>query len=372
MTSIADVDIPELADRSLTEDELADITESESAPVDITFTTQDFDVAGLVTRLNRESMLIPRFGGKDQRVNTAGFQRGFVWNKAQMDRFIESLLLGYPVPGIFLVKQSVDNRMLVLDGQQRLITLQSFYEGLHAGREFKLTNVGEDFQGLTYKTLDEAQRFQLDDSFLQATILQTDGSPQVDEAVYQIFERLNSGGTQLTPHEIRVALYSGPLVDYIEELNQWDPWRRLFGKPSARIRDHELILRTLALFLGADDYSKPLKGFLNGFAKTNRSNPIQVQAAGDLFRSACDAILQEAGDSAFRNAHTNQLNIAQVEALLVATMHCLKRGPLGPDLHARISQIQANPDFIAATTRSTADNDAVSDRLRIAQEIMGS
>lgn len=82
--------------------------------------------------------------------------------------------------------------------------------------------------------------------------------------------------------------------------------------------------------------------------------------------------MQEAGDSAFRNAHTNQLNIAQVEALLVATMHCLKRGPFGPDLHARISQIQANPDFIAATTRSTADNDAVSDRLRIAQEIMGS
>jgi uncharacterized protein with ParB-like and HNH nuclease domain len=50
-----------------------------------------------------------------------------------MDRLVESLLLGYPVPGIFLVKQSVDNRMLVLDGQQRLITLQSFYEGLHAG-----------------------------------------------------------------------------------------------------------------------------------------------------------------------------------------------------------------------------------------------
>ena len=372
MTSLADADIPDLADRSLTEDELADITESESAPVDITFTTQDFDVAGLVTRLNRESMLIPRFGGMDNRVNTAGFQRGFVWNKAQMDRFIESLLLGYPVPGIFLVKQSADNRMLVLDGQQRLITLQSFYEGIHAGREFKLTNVGKDFQGLTYKTLDEAQRFQLDDSFLQATILQTDGSPQVDEAVYQIFERLNSGGTQLTPHEIRVALYSGPLVDYIEELNQWNAWRELFGRPSARIRDHELILRTLALFLDAEEYSKPLKGFLNSFAKAKRSNPIQVQTAGDLFRAACDAILREAGASALRNAHTNQLNIAQVEAILVASMHCLKKGSIGPNLPDKIMRIQSNPDFIAATTRSTADNDAVADRLRIAQEILTS
>lgn len=360
----------ELADRSLTQEELADITESESSPVDITFTTQDFDVAGLVTRLNRESMLIPRFGGRDNRVRTAGFQRGFVWNKAQMDRFIESLLLGYPVPGIFLVRQSADNRMLVLDGQQRLITLQSFYEGLHSGREFKLTNVGSEFQGLTYKTLDEAQRFQLDDSFLQATILQTDGSPQVDDAVYQIFERLNSGGTQLTPHEIRVALYSGPLVDYIEDLNQQTAWRQLFGKPSSRIRDHELILRTLALFIESENYSKPLKGFLNNFAKNNRKNPPFVEEAGQLFEMACTEILDKVGERAFRNVHTNQLNIAQVEAILVATMHGLKDRNLTNDLPSQIRRTQENSGFVTSTTRSTADNDAVNDRLKIAREFI--
>ncbi|MDQ0117939.1 hypothetical protein J2T22_001112 [Pseudarthrobacter defluvii] len=289
-----------------------------------------------------------------------------------MDRFIESLLLGYPVPGIFLVKQSSDNRMLVLDGQQRLITLQSFYEGLHAGREFRLTNVGDDFQGLTYKTLDEAQRFQLDDSFLQATILQTDGSPQVDEAIYQIFERLNSGGTQLTAHEIRVALYSGPLVDFIEQLNQTDAWRDLFGKASARIRDHELILRTVALYLDADKYSKPLKGFLNGFSKENRTNPPRVQAAGLLFKRACDLILREAGPSAFKNTHTNQLNIAQVEAILVATMRRLETDPEIRELSDKVANIMAHQGFINATTRFTADVDAVAERLRIAHEIMDS
>lgn len=105
-------------DRTLTDDELEDLVAMDETPVSVTYSTQDFDVSGLVSRLQRESMLIPQFGGADERIKTAGFQRGFVWTKAQMDRFIESLLLGYPVPGIFLIKQA-DNRMLVLDGQQR-------------------------------------------------------------------------------------------------------------------------------------------------------------------------------------------------------------------------------------------------------------
>ncbi len=55
---------------------------------------------------------------------------GFVWRKPQMDRFIESLLLGFPIPGIMLVEQS-DKRYLVLDGQQRIKTLAAFKKGLH-------------------------------------------------------------------------------------------------------------------------------------------------------------------------------------------------------------------------------------------------
>ena len=66
-----------------------------------------------------------------------------------MDRFIESLLLEYPIPGIFLVRQA-DKRYLVLDGQQRLSTLAAFYSGFHDRREFALHNVADEFKGLTY------------------------------------------------------------------------------------------------------------------------------------------------------------------------------------------------------------------------------
>ena len=107
--------------------DLEDLEAPDPNPEPVSYSGSDFDVEGLVRRLKRGDIVIPTFGSDDD-LDTAGFQRRFVWNRSQMDRFIESLLLGYPIPGIFLVQQ-VDKRYLVLDGQQRLKTLEAFYEG---------------------------------------------------------------------------------------------------------------------------------------------------------------------------------------------------------------------------------------------------
>src|SRR4051812_48431475 len=96
----------------LTDEEAADLNEAEDAVLPVSYSGQDFDVNGLVRRLNSEDILVPTFGHQDARIASAGFQRSFVWNRPQMDRFIESLLLGYPIPGIFLVRQA-DRRYLV-------------------------------------------------------------------------------------------------------------------------------------------------------------------------------------------------------------------------------------------------------------------
>jgi hypothetical protein len=106
----------------LTEQEIADLETPEAQASQVVYSGQDFDVVGLIRRLQNDDILIPTFGHEDVRIETAGFQRSFVWNRPQMDKFIESILLGYPIPGIFLVKQP-DKRYLVLDGQQRLSTL---------------------------------------------------------------------------------------------------------------------------------------------------------------------------------------------------------------------------------------------------------
>lgn len=353
---------------ALTRDEYDDLTEAESHAKQVVYSGQDFDVEGLVRRLEKGDIVVPQFGHEDPSLETAGFQRGFVWTRPQMDRFIESLLLGFPIPGVFFVRQT-DRRYLVLDGQQRLVTLREFYSGLHRGREFALANVSKDFVGLTYKTLPDGLRRVLDNAFIQATIVDTDGSPASLDSVYQIFERLNSGGTQLTPHEIRVALYAGAFVDLLESLNKLDKWRALYGNRSARIRDQELILRIMALYLASDDYARPLKVFLNTFVGNHRdAEGVDVQTTAELFERAVDVLHQGPGEAALRKA-SRQVNAAQTEAIFVGLMRRLAAGELNPSgVAAAVEALRQDAAFDAATGRATADEEPMSTRLRIATE----
>src|SRR5699024_6600776 len=120
--------------------------------------------------------------------------------------------------------------------------------------------------------------------------------------------RLNSGGTQLTPHEIRVALFAGPLMSSIQSLNSSESWRALYGANSKRIRDHELIMRILALHSSAETYSRPQKKFLNEFAKNNREVDFTLSDEGHLFLKATTLLDQKVGKQAFRREGISQVN----------------------------------------------------------------
>ncbi len=105
------------------EDEAA--KDSTVAPVqyDISSYGADYDVEGLVNRLKRKDIKIPEF------------QRQYIWTIREASKFIESLLLGLPVPAIFLVREKNSNKMSVIDGQQRLKTLEYFYNGVFNPKE---------------------------------------------------------------------------------------------------------------------------------------------------------------------------------------------------------------------------------------------
>ena len=351
------------------ESDVAEIEEADPSPESVTYSGTDFDVEGLVRRFLREDIVIPSFGANDPTLEVAGFQRGFVWRRSQMDRFIESLLLGYPIPGIFLVQQS-DKRYLVLDGQQRIKTLGAFYEGIHQAREFALHDVADQFKGLTYKTLPIEYRRLLDNTFIQATIVKSDGSPDSLDAVYQVFERLNSGGTQLTSHEIRVALYAGPFIEYLTELNLVESWRHIYGKPSPRIRDQEVILRFVALYVSADSFRRPLKKFLNDFVGRNRSlESLDTEKIRSRFVEAATLIANGPGAGALRYLG-NQVNAALTEAILVGLAHRIDTGDdADPSkVGERISTLLDDMDFVDAISRATSNEEKVAYRLAKATE----
>jgi Protein of unknown function DUF262 len=362
------IEEPEIIDEllSLTEEEQDDLVEAEAIAATVRYTAQDFDVNGLVRRLTSEDILVPSFGHLDHRIMSAGFQRGFVWTRSQMDRFIESLLLGYPIPGIFLVRQQ-DRRYLVLDGQQRLRTLAFFVDGVHDGKEFSLKNAAKSLQDLTYKSLSDQQRRQFDDTFIQATIVSPDGSEESLEAVYQIFERLNSGGTPLTAHEIRVALFAGQFIDYLQELNSLPDWREIYGRPSPRLRDQELILRIVALYLDSDSYHRPQKAFLNKVALRYRSR-LPDHEVKSLFEASAN-LLKQCGRQVVR-LQGSQVTAGYAEAVFVGLMRRLKSGPAlsVADLTTALTNLRASDQLVAASSRSTAAEESVRLRLNMATD----
>lgn len=348
-------------------DDLDEANEVIPATYTITSYGADYPVDSLVKRLENEDIVVPLFSlqpGEGQ--STVGFQREFVWTKPQSDRFIESLLLGLPVPGIFLVKEP-SGKHLVLDGQQRLRTLQGFYAGMFQSKEYLLDNVQQKWRGKTFKTLNADDRRRLDDSIIHATIVRQDEPTDEQSSIYLIFERLNSGGTFLQPQEIRVALYHGPLVALLSELNTNADWRALYGKKSARLKDLELILRFFAFHYHTPNYRQPMKVFLNRYMAQNvdlKKNP-----AADLksiFGGTVQAIHHCLGIRAFRLR--NAVNAALVDSLMVAFANRLLKGPINDVKSAKAAYegLLKDREFISAATRATADEANVKARMRIA------
>ncbi len=333
----------------------------------------DFPVDGLVKRMDIGDIVVPTFDPEvDESVtDMAGFQRDFVWSKSQADRFIESLLLGFPIPGIFLV-QGPENVYLVLDGQQRLRTLQAFYKGRLREAIFRLRYVQPAFRGLLYEDLDTDSRRRLDNSIIHATIVRQEEPSDDQSSIYQIFERLNTGGTSLQPQEIRVALYSGPLVNLLRNLNsESQPWRELVGNRSKRLKDQELILRFFAMRSRASAYKAPMKEFLNLYAGWNRNLDKEPELElREIFNSTVSAIHEYFGVDAFRPVRA--VNVAVVDAVMTVVAEGLTEQSLKGHVAIKqgFEQLMGDADFRSATERATAREENVAQRLSRARAFL--
>lgn len=322
----------------------------------------DFDVDGLVKRMRKGDIFIPPF------------QRDYVWNLSDASRLIESLLLGLPVPGIFLAKDIDTNKSLVIDGQQRLKSVQFFYDGYFnpkpeqkTRRVFKLLNVQPQFEGKTYDELDEKDKVRLNDSIIHATVIKQESPDGDDTSVYHVFERLNTGGHKLMPQEIRTAIFHGSLVELMRQLNATKEWRDIFGKESNRLKDQELILRFLAMFYASSTYTKPMNEFLNKFSKANRNQNQQFsKQCTDIFNLTIQLVYKAIGTSAFRPERA--LNAAVFDSVMVGLAKRIQTGKeLSPEaVKIAYEQLLADADFKAATSDSTSDLNNVTKRLNLA------
>jgi len=350
----------ELVDEQDVLDEAASDQTVPPVRYEITSFGADYDVDGLVKRLKRNEIVSP------------DFQRKYVWKITEASRFIESLLLGLPIPGIFLAREADSNKFLIVDGQQRLKTLLFFYEGYFnpkssatKNRVFKLVDVQKPFRGRTYNTLDQKDRLQLDNSIIHATIIKQDAPPDDDTSIVHVFERLNTGGLRLTPQEVRTAAYHGPLIVLLRELNSNTDWRRIFGKPSIRLKDQELILRFLAFFLESEKYEKPINEFLNKFSARHRKpSPQFLRTCRRRFTSTISVALHSLGEKAFRPV--GSLNAAVFDSVMVGIAKRLEKGRIKklPKVATAYEKLLTKKSYEAAISQATSDEANVATRLR--------
>lgn len=318
----------------------------------------DYPVDSLVNRL------------KDGRgITIPGFQRGYVWTQPQASRFIESLLLGLPVPGIFLCKEETSNKLIVIDGQQRLESLQRFFKGTFGNRVFALKGVSPRFDGKTYDTLDAEDRLRLEDSVIHATVIKQERPEDDSSSIFRIFERLNTGGTPLGAQEIRAALYyDAPLRDRLETWNQERAWRTIFGERiDPRSKDEELILRFIALYDRPDDYKRPMRAFLNKYLRRSKKfESADLERLGAVFERTIATVEASLGRSAFRPQGT--LNVAVFDGVMVGLARRLERGRIDDreGLRAAYDRLLLSKAFQNAYRKATADEESVRTRLLLA------
>lgn len=349
----------ELEDQA--ENDLEDIDEALPFNYSITSYGADYPTDSLVKRMVREDILVPPF------------QRGYVWNLKKASRFIESLLLGLPVPGIFLSKEKETQKLLVIDGQQRLKTIQYFYNNLFEPTEqiFALDGISPQFNGKTYNSLSEEDRRRLDDSIIPATVIRQDEPSEDQDSIYQIFERLNTGGDKLQAQEIRACIYHGEFNDLIKELNNHPEWRNIYGRVDARMKDQELILRFLALYFRRENYNKPMKAFLNKFMGANQK--LKVYSAQDIssvFVNTIELISHFIGSKAFR-LKSHRINAAIFDAVMVGLALRLKNGSITNegDILSHYKELLDNPLFLDASVNTARTTETANVKSRLNEAI---
>ena len=347
-------------EEELQEVEILDESENEIVEFRYAITSYgaDYPVDSIVSRVRKETIFIPPF------------QRKYVWKLPQASKFIESLILGLPVPGVFLSKERESAKHIIVDGQQRIMTLYKFYEGIFDGKEFALKGVQEDLIGKTYKTLSTDDQTRLDDCILHATIIKQDAPTDDDSSIYMIFERLNTGGTPLRPQEIRACIYYGMFNEYLISSTENESWRKVFGKPNTRMKEEELILRFLALYFGHQNYQKPLKTFLNSFMSKNRDfGQISEEQMSNVFHPTIDFIADTLGKNAFRPGRV--LNAAAFDAIMIGTALYLKNNTTGIDQELYINaynELLEDEDFKTSIVGGTSDESTVAKRINLAIE----
>lgn len=228
-------------------------------PADVNISQRPMNVYNLMERLeNEEINLAPEFQRNEN-----------LWSPEQQTRLIESLMLKIPIP-TFYFNAADDDKWIVIDGLQRLSAFKNFLVGNidenGERRKEKFTGLQymRDFENLTFDDLPRQYVRRIKETPIVAYTVER-GTP--DGIVYNIFQRINTGGLELKPQEIRQALYVGKATALLQKLAEKEEFLQAtqHSISTERMADREYVNRFIAFT--EQDYVLEYKGNIDEYLR---------------------------------------------------------------------------------------------------------
>ena len=308
------------------------------------------------------------------------FQRASdVWSPVKKSRLIESVLLGLPLPSFYFSEDPETNKLLVVDGLQRLCAFSDFC----ITKKLKLKGMQflTGLEGWTYDKLDRTQIRRIKSLKVTLNTLRKN-TPQRVKLV--IFQRVNTAGVPLTPQEMRNALYQKKATDLLKEMAKLDSFRKATdGKiPSRRMTDCDFANRFVAFYLYRNDYDGNLDEFMgDALEKVNKMQQQEIDFILKTFDRSMQICYKLLGNTAFKRPDPQKPNsflktnkaIFEVLSVSIAQLTDNEQEILVQRKNRFQNEIYSlfkNEDFIKSITSGTAKTPQVEYRHTKVQQLI--
>ena len=308
------------------------------------------------------------------------FQReSDVWTQVKKSRLIESVLLGLPLPSFYFSEDPETNKLLVVDGLQRLCAFSDFC----ITKKLKLKGMQflTGLEGWTYDKLDRTQIRRIKSLKVTLNTLRKN-TPQRVKLV--IFQRVNTAGVPLTSQEMRNALYQKKATDLLKRMVKLDSFRKATGGkiPSKRMTDCDFANRFVAFYLYRKEYDGNLDEFMgDALENINRMSQQEIDSIHDTFDRSMTICYRLLGNTAFKRPDPQKPNsflktnkaIFEVLSVSIAQLSENEQEILvqrKARFQDEIYSLFMNEDFIKSITSGTAKTPQVEYRHTKVQQLI--
>jgi len=306
------------------------------------------------------------------------FQRLFRWDTYQKTRFIESILIGIPIPPIF-VAEDENGRWELVDGLQRISTIFSFFGILRSMPEKNnwimcKGDIATDLENLARKDLPLKYQLNIKRASCRVEIIKWNSAFDMR---YELFNRLNTGGSVLTDQEIRNAIFRGVSKDFNSFLRRCseNPDFKSLINPTKRQQEQlymdELVLRFCALTDLNSDLSENISQHMTNYMKNAVSEPEKIPYLEKKFNEVI-SILAPLGKEVFRGSN-NVFSTSLFDVITVGIAnHIEKYKDFRTDLLLeKINELKKSESFKKASGSASASKSRIIKRIEVAEEIFG-